>query len=429
MKRYAFITIAVILSLSLTASATACQKAAAPHPEDTQVSSSDSPASFESPVRSSKPILTDYVEIERITVVIENDEVERDAILSPVVVIFPEDATDDYYTLTSSDEDVVRRKNGQWTAVGGGSAEIIATALNGVAGRVTVTVVVPVETVSLGSSEIMLNNGGWITLTPAITPSDATYQRIRYTSSNRNVATVSESGMVKAVGTGTAEIKCSVDGISDTCTITVIVPVSSVTVSTDRSVYSVGEKGTITVEFNPKDVANRNYTVSISGKAIALKGENTFSCNASGDATITITAQNGVTGRITITVVDLVAFADEVFRLTNIEREKEGLTPFTNDAALTKTAVVRANEIIQNFSHDRPDGRSCFTAFDENNVTYGWAGENLAMGQKSPAEVLQNWMESSAHKENIFKREFKRLGVGVAIDSDGKLYWVQNFTD
>jgi len=126
---------------------------------------------------------------------------------------------------------------------------------------------------------------------------------------------------------------------------------------------------------------------------------------------------------------ELEAFANEVFLLTNIEREKAGLTVFRQSSSLTRTAKIRANEIIILFSHNRPDGRSCFTAFKENGVDYFAAGENIAVGPRLPKQVVDAWMNSPGHRANILNPGFGHLGVGVAVGEDGKTYWVQNFTD
>ena len=122
-------------------------------------------------------------------------------------------------------------------------------------------------------------------------------------------------------------------------------------------------------------------------------------------------------------------YAAEVFRLANIERKNAGLSDFSADAALTKAAVTRAKELIKLFSHERPDGRSCFTAYAECKVSYRAAAENIAAGQKTPESVIESWMNSPGHKANILNSKYGHLGVGVAVDSDGKIYWSMNFTD
>ena len=369
------------------------------------------------------------VAVERVTIVLESTEVVRDTVLTPTVVILPSDATDKKYTITSVDEEVLRRRGANWVAIGAGTTELIATAENGVTGSITVTVIVPVEAVSLGFETIIMSPGEDLQLAPVISPADATETQAVYSSDNEDAATVTEEGAVYAVGAGVATVTCTIGGVSTTLTVTVEVPVTSIGVSADRRTYKVGEQGRFTVQVGPQEATNKTYTVRVSGPAISLTEDNNFSCDHAGEVTIIATAPNGVSGSQTITVVDLNAFAAEVFRLTNVERENAGLPKFTSMPNLTQTAVMRANEIIQHFSHDRPDGRSCFTAFEENNVIYNYAGENLAMGQRTPAEVVQGWMESPGHRANIMKKEFGRLGVGVVMDSNGRLYWTQTFTD
>jgi len=90
---------------------------------------------------------------------------------------------------------------------------------------------------------------------------------------------------------------------------------------------------------------------------------------------------------------------------------------------VTAAAQVRAKEIKTSFSHTRPDGRSCFTALDEAGASYMGAGENIAIGQRTPEQVVNDWMNSEGHRKNILNSNFKYIGVGV----DGTA-WTQLFT-
>ncbi len=121
-------------------------------------------------------------------------------------------------------------------------------------------------------------------------------------------------------------------------------------------------------------------------------------------------------------------YAAEVLRLVNIERAKAGKSALKADANLAKAAQVRAAEIVSSFSHTRPDGRDPFTAMKEAGVSYRAAGENIAWGQKTPAQVMQSWMNSDGHRENILSDSFGRLGVGYVVQN-GRAYWVQMFAD
>lgn len=126
-------------------------------------------------------------------------------------------------------------------------------------------------------------------------------------------------------------------------------------------------------------------------------------------------------------------FAEEVFRLTNIERVKYGLPEFKKLAVLDEIAFIRAWELIPNYSHDRPDGSSCFTAYDEVDLTYCAAAENIAAGYRTPQDVVDGWMNSPGHRSNILNESLEYLGVGFYCDNNNqsgtnyKYYWSQNF--
>lgn len=124
------------------------------------------------------------------------------------------------------------------------------------------------------------------------------------------------------------------------------------------------------------------------------------------------------------------SYARKVLDLVNKERAKEGLAALKLDTSLCRVAKLRAEEITENFDHTRPDGSSCFTILKENNLSYRAAGENIAAGQPTPAQVVKSWMDSPGHRENIMSKEFHKLGVGyVKADDEYGHYWVQLFSD
>ena len=124
-------------------------------------------------------------------------------------------------------------------------------------------------------------------------------------------------------------------------------------------------------------------------------------------------------------------FVAEVIRLVNAERIAEGLSPLAESPLLDQAAAVRCGEITNVFSHTRPDGSSCFTALQEAGALYSRAGENIAIGQSSPAQVVRAWMDSPGHWANIMNGEFRYIGVSVRPSNDGYggYAWVQEFTD
>lgn len=118
--------------------------------------------------------------------------------------------------------------------------KIVATDKAGNRTEKTITVydgtyVIPVTGVSLDESSITLDVGGNQTLTATVTPEDATNKKVRWTSDNEAVATVSEDGVVTAVAGGTAVITATThDGLfTASCTVTVNAPDAPPTITTD----------------------------------------------------------------------------------------------------------------------------------------------------------------------------------------------------
>ena len=119
-------------------------------------------------------------------------------------------------------------------------------------------------------------------------------------------------------------------------------------------------------------------------------------------------------------------FAESVLKLVNIERSKIGVSPLKLSSSLNRAATFRASEITQEFDHTRPNGKDFFTVIDEE---YSAVGENIAEGYSTPEEVMECWMNSRGHRENILRSDFTELGVGYYRDKNSEYehYWVQIF--
>jgi uncharacterized protein YkwD len=76
------------------------------------------------------------------------------------------------------------------------------------------------------------------------------------------------------------------------------------------------------------------------------------------------------------------------------------------------------------FDHNSPTYGSPFDQMKQFGYSYSYAGENIAMGQRSPQEVMKAWMNSAGHRANILSPNFTEIGIGYY--SDGN-YWVQQF--
>ncbi|WP_204699260.1 CAP domain-containing protein, partial [Geomicrobium sediminis] len=127
--------------------------------------------------------------------------------------------------------------------------------------------------------------------------------------------------------------------------------------------------------------------------------------------------------------VDQHAFVQEVIDLTNDERTSRGLSPLEADTQLNEVATVKSEDMRDNnyFSHDSPTYGSPFDMMNHYGVEYRGAGENIAAGQRSPEEVVNGWMNSQGHRENILNADYTHIGVGYAEGGSYGSYWTQMF--
>ncbi len=116
----------------------------------------------------------------------------------------------------------------------------------------------------------------------------------------------------------------------------------------------------------------------------------------------------------------------EVIRLVNVERQKAGLKPLTQNWELSRVAQIKSQDMMKNnyFGHNSPTYGSPFNMMKNFAITYKSAGENIAKGQTTPAAVMKAWMNSSGHKANILSKNFTQIGVGYEPNGN---YWTQQF--
>lgn len=116
----------------------------------------------------------------------------------------------------------------------------------------------------------------------------------------------------------------------------------------------------------------------------------------------------------------------KVIELTNAERRKNGLSDLKADSALSNVAREKSKDMKAKnyFSHTSPTYGSPFDMMRDFGISYNTAGENIAMGQRSPEEVVQAWMNSEGHRKNILNGNFTQIGVGYVEDGN---YWTQMF--
>lgn len=129
------------------------------------------------------------------------------------------------------------------------------------------------------------------------------------------------------------------------------------------------------------------------------------------------------------TLTDVKSQENEVIRLVNVERTRAGLQALTQNWQLSRVARYKSQDMIDKgyFAHNSPTYGSPFKMMESFGLKYSAAGENIAMGQQSPSQVMNAWMNSPGHRNNIMSPSFTQIGVGLAKDRNGRMYWTQMF--
>lgn len=119
---------------------------------------------------------------------------------------------------------------------------------------------------------------------------------------------------------------------------------------------------------------------------------------------------------------------DRVTTLTNAERTAAGCEELSIDERLRTAARGHSTDMAERdyFSHTTPEGDSPSDRAREAGFPSG-VGENIAMGYPTPKAVMDGWMGSDGHRDNLLNCGYTVIGVGLAYDGHGRAYWTQNF--
>ena len=197
-------------------------------------------------------------------------------------------------------------------------------------------------------------------------------------------------------------------------------------------------------EWNNGNTEDSNYEEKNTQESVENNNQNSNQNNNGNNApgesqapasggNVNIKDDNSLLASAKVNTVTYSAYASEVLRLVNIERDKVGAAHLVLDGALCDAANMRAIEMDCTgvFEHKRPNGNSCFEVYDICNVEWQSAcGENIAVGQATPEDVMKSWLSSAGHKANILSPEYTKMGLGYSVGlSNGQYrgYWAQEF--
>lgn len=106
----------------------------------------------------------------------------------------------------------------------------------------------------------------------------------------------------------------------------------------------------------------------------------------------------------------------ELMILTNEKRQESGLGPLTIDDRLSQAAAGKASDMFSKdyWAHDAPDGTTPWDFIKGAGYNYIYAGENLARGFNSAQDVVNAWMASPEHRQNMLSSNYQNVGFAVA---------------
>ena len=246
----------------------------------------------------------------------------------------PENASDKSITWDSSDNEVATVEDGNITAIKEGTAIITATAGKKTAScTVTVTkAFIPVSSISLSQTSLEMVKGEKVTLTVAIEPEDATDKTVSWTSSNDDIITVDNTGMVHAIGGGAARVTAVAGEQSAFCDIVVTVPVSKIKLNPTSCTLEEGQTITLYETIFPEDATDKTVTWESSDVEVATVEDGTVTAIKEGTATITASAGEK-SASCTVTV------NKKVIAVTSITLDKTELS-LTEEESSTLVATV-----------------------------------------------------------------------------------------
>lgn len=275
-------------------------------------------------------------------------------------VVTPETATNKGINWSSSNEKVMTvDSRGKITAVGYGTVEIMATAADGsgVYDSIIVTVVKPVTSITVSPSSVTLLEGASQDIKATVTPSDATFPEIDWSSSDETIATVDHNGTITGVKSGICYVYAtSTDGNNIVgrvkVTIKPAVPATGVVINSSQVVLLPGDTRTLTARLKPSKSTDGYSWISSDTSVAKVDSKGVVTAVGQGKAEIYCVADSGVESSCevivlamnatTITVEQYDTYVLDVFGAT------EDIKWYTNNirvATVSKDGVITGRSV------------------------------------------------------------------------------------
>ncbi len=122
----------------------------------------------------------------------------------------------------------------------------------------------------------------------------------------------------------------------------------------------------------------------------------------------------------------------ELFTFTNLRRQEQGIQPLKISDTLSQVAAAKAQDMFAKnyWAHNAPDGTTPWYFFKKSGYDYVYAGENLARGFTNAQSIVQAWMASQSHRDNLLSRNYTEVGFAVQqgiLNGENTILVVQEF--
>lgn len=343
--------------------------------------------------------------------------------------------------------------------------------------------VVECSSMSIFAGDTALKVNETTQLSVSYAPESCNHHECSYSCSKSGIIWINSAGKVTALKNGSTVVTATApNGVSASINFTVsdtgagngetqkpgdsqttTVPVESITCTFEggatNCTLAIGATTKVRTQYQPTNTTQLNLVCTSSNTAVAtIDAARTVTAVGVGTANITITAENGASSTVAVTVVTattndgkelvitpeyLSAFNVELTRLINEERISCGLTGAEYCSAYQTVADTRSQECCTSFSHTRPDGTYCATAFNGVVDTNSNQIFECIEGDMAPAshfadmtpeqlakEVLTYWMNSSGHYAVLHRASTTPVkeACGIYKEDAGSFYFAYDGT-
>lgn len=349
--------------------------------------------------------------------IVNENQIDVGEILSIAAIVTPSNATNKNVVYISSDESIATvDASGNVEGIAMGTATITVTTEEGdFTDNCTLKVGYPVESVLIDDGQMDI--GQTHQLTPAFTPSNATNKNVTYESSNTDIVTVDESGLVTGIAFGTVTITVTAEdgGHTDTCTIISGYHVESVSLSPETMEIPVGGNDQVTTDISPNNATNQNVSYSSSDESVVLvDAVGVVWAQSVGTATVTVTTEEG--GHTDTTIVTVVQPVQEVvlhpevhYMLVSDTLQLQAVV-LPENASNKKVTYSSADELVATV-----DSTGLVTSVGLGKTIITATTEDGSFTDTCSVNVVEEIIVSSIYTVNRINRFFEDVAIGTSV--------------